>query len=116
MLLPIPAELTEAERPKGILTVPNIGLGDLEINFDKGVKEDIERARGIIEDMLKRGYTIYVELSDGSTRRVERFDGRMNHYIVTDANKPKRTKRKAKPQRVPMTGSRATAVAPTAGG
>lgn len=110
------------------LSVLNVGAGDLHIDFDKDDPEDVEKAKGIIEDMLKRGYTILVVQGSG-WRKVDGFDPKRGSYLVRDAKagskaqkkQAKRNARKEKPaegtyRRMPMRTTRAIGIAPTGGG
>jgi hypothetical protein len=125
-----PAE--DGPAPAGSLSVLNCGAGDLKFRFDKDDPEEVVRAKKVIEDMLKRGYTLLVEV-DGELRRASGFDPAKGCYVVTeppppDAPAPSATaaaseaderfsrKRKGRRREVPMTTTRATGIAPTAGG
>ena len=92
------------------LDVLNCARGHLKIEFDKSKPKEIKRAKEIIQDMLRRGYTILVE-HDGQTSRVVDFDPDREVYIVQDG--PKKGGRK---KGVPMKKSKATGVGRTAGG
>lgn len=98
------------------LSVLNVGAGDLHIEFDKSDPADVEKAQGIIEDMLKRGYAILVRLEGGGWRRVEKFDKRRSVYVVSDSSGSKSQKKKATKKELPMKTTRAVGVAPTSGG
>jgi hypothetical protein len=118
------------------LDVLNAYEGHMEIRYDKESPEDVERTRKIINDMINRGYAIFVETKDGKTRRVKRFDVRNDAYIVEDVpeeakvNAPKKVKegewepvddgrkkkRRTREVKVPRRKAKATGVAPTAGG
>lgn len=108
------------EHDVGHLDVLSTGHGDIRLRIDESDEEGIEKARKTINDMLERGYSIFVERKDGSTSRVKRFDKRRLEYIIEEppdevagASKPKG---KPKQKRVPATKSKATAVGRTAGG
>ena len=118
------------EQPIGSLSVLNCGAGDLKFRFDANDPDEVEKAKKVIEDMLKRGYTILVEV-DGEWRRATGFDPAKNCYLVTEpppeqpvAVDPAQTapppppKKRGRPKKreVPAATVRATAVAPTAGG
>jgi hypothetical protein len=119
----------------GTLDVLSTGHGHMKVTITPGDQEEQDKARRMIEDMLKRGFSIFVELDDGTTRRVKKFDTkRLIYYIdppdeITEpeplptkglvAGKgPAPTKPpKRKPYRaVPVAGARATAVGRSAGG
>lgn len=117
----------------GELAILNCSDGDTRITFDSNNPDEIERARHVVEDMLRRGYCIAVEVG-GKMERASGFDASQNAYVVTssatpilkggaeaEADEPKETGRKAPARRgntsrVPARGTRAVAVAPTAGG
>lgn len=112
----------------GVLEVLSIGKGDLKITID--TEDDREKARVIIQEMLRLGYSIYVETQWGPIR-VREFDATSMVYVVDIPDEPVVTeaagaarpvkaaaKRASKPrrERVPVAGSRATAVGRTSGG
>ena len=114
------------EEAVGQLEVLSVGHGHIRIKFDKDDAVEIERARRIIADMLRRGYVLLVE-HDGKMQRVRRFDIKTDEYIVADgplyaaevASEPTeqpRRGRKSREKRVPLKKGKATGVAPTAGG
>lgn len=112
----------------GELSVLNCTAGDIRIKFDKENQVDVERAKRMIQDMLRRGYILAVEVK-GKTIIAKDFDAEHGEYIVaegalypgTDADNtepepepfPKRGKRR---RGVPMKTAKATGVPPTAGG
>lgn len=98
--------------------VLNAADGHLTVKVGKDPKEH-DQAKKVIGDMLKRGYAIFVELEDGTTARVKKFDAKHEEYIVMDVPEtvtPKKAKKAKKTKRVPLRKARATGVAPTAGG
>lgn len=97
----------------GSLDVLNCAAGHLTFDFDKGDPAEVERAKRVVEDMLRRGYTIFVETPEGLAK-VEAFDPGTAHYVISDV--PAARGKRGPKKRVPMTGSRATATAPTGGG
>lgn len=107
----------------GVLEVLSIGKGDLKLTIGGDDPEDTEKARKLIEEMLHKGYSIFVETDKGPTR-VKRFNPKRMTYIISeivDEDTPQATKAKRTPPRkrttsVPVSGSRATAVGRTAGG
>lgn len=111
--------------PAATIEVLSIGRGDLTLTVG-GTDEDRERAKRMIADMLRAGYAIFVETDEGP-RKVEAFDPNRMTYIVREETpsgtppgeqagaKPKRA-RKTATRKVPVAGSRATAVGRTAGG
>jgi hypothetical protein len=120
-----------AESTVGELSVLNCGAGDIRVSFDKNNPMEIERAKRIIQDMLKRGYALFVEV-DGKLQKVRKFDAEKCEYLIADGPtiapetrdhsedaepEPERKKR-GRPafKAVPMKTSKATGVAPTSGG
>lgn len=95
----------------GYLDVLSIGRGHLRVTFDGEDEGEVERAKGIIEDMLKRGYTILVE-EGTELRKVEAFDAATCEYVVRE---PER-RGKGRKRRVPMRKVKATGIGRTAGG
>jgi len=114
------------------LDVLNCGLGDLKLSFDPKNPVERERAARAVEDMLKRGYVIFVE-HKGRTERVKTFDPKKCEYIISDvpgvireehdaitpstetkigaADRPRGKGRRVKAESV-----KGTAIAPRAGG
>jgi hypothetical protein len=99
----------------GQLDVLSVGHGHLEIKFDESDKDEVEKAKKIITDMIKRGFAIFVHTDDGGTKRVKRFNAKTNCYIIDDTP-PDAPAGTSKEKEVPTTSSRATAVGRTAGG
>lgn len=103
------------------LDVLNCGLGHLSINFDKEKPEEVDRAKKVIQDMLGRGYTIVIETYNQDTNKVEthkvdRFDPKNDHYIITEPDEREPTKRQGRPKGVPLNKARGTGIGRTAGG
>jgi hypothetical protein len=105
----------------------------MSFSFDNGDPLELERAKRVVTDMLKRGYALFIEDKDGKLAKVKKFDPKRAEYIIADgplyagdANQPteeipdestptkKTTKRRTR--RVPMQNAKATGIAPTAGG
>ncbi len=97
------------------LHILNCNEGDIRISFDKGDPADVEKAKGAIEDMLKRGYFLFVEDAKGNCHKVAGFDPDAEEYILA-SKKPKDKKTRTKAKRVKMREARATGMAPTSGG
>ena len=117
--------------PGALIEVLSIGKGDLKITVGPA-QSDRERAKKLIADMLQAGYAIFVETDKGPLK-VQGFDPDHMAYIVLEreeeagadeqaaqapeeapasrTRKPRTVKRK-----VPLAGSKATAVGRTAGG
>lgn len=104
----------------GMLEVLSIGKGDLKLMLDGSSPDDVEKAKALIEEMLRKGYSIFVETDKGPVR-VKKFNPKRMTYIVGDepeegAAAPVPSPKKRKERQVPVSGSRATAVGRTAGG
>ncbi len=71
----------------GVLEILNVQGGDVKITFDKGDPSELIRSKRIIEDMLRRGYALVVEVERGGERkyeRVQKFDAEQGEYIIAD--------------------------------
>lgn len=103
----------------GTLDVLNCGAGHLSFRFDKADPMEVEKARRVIADMLRRGYSLFVEV-DGQLHKAEAFDPETDSYIISDAPEPAEPSAprpgKGRKRKVPMASARATGVGPTAGG
>lgn len=107
----------------GNIDILSTGRGHLKLEITEGNAVEIEKARRIIEDMIHRGYAIFVEDAKG-LHRVRRFNPKKMTYVIDDtmettpaAPEPaKRAGRGRKTREVPATTARATAVGRTAGG
>lgn len=117
----------------GVLEVLNVGSGHLTLTFDKGDRPELERAKRVVQDMLLRGYAIFVQVGE-DLRPVRRFDPKTATYYITDApgpgapaaGAPEACRRCGRPRHkgrcrkaeiaVPMVQARATAVGRSAGG
>lgn len=118
----------------GMLEVLSIGKGDLKLTLAGDNEADTTKARALIEEMLRKGYAIFVETDEGPVR-VHEFNPWKMCYVIRDSveeepsgtegqtpasegkapAKPARTRRATK-KLVPVAGSKATAVGRTAGG
>jgi hypothetical protein len=71
----------------GVLEILNVQGGDVKITFDKANPAETIRTKRIIEDMLRRGYALVVEVErEGKTayERVQAFDSEKGEYIIAD--------------------------------
>ena len=76
----------------GEIAVLNVGTGDTKLTFDKNNPAETIRASRIVEDMLRRGYALLIEVKKGKEveyRRVKRFDPKTNEYIIADFDSAK---------------------------
>lgn len=116
----------------GELSVLNCTAGDIRISFDKANEVEVARAKRMIEDMLRRGYILVIEV-DGRHVPVKQFDSETCEYIVPEgalysgdgpppatedvAETPESTVKKRGPKRrVPMQSAKATGIPPMGGG
>jgi hypothetical protein len=98
----------------GTLDILNCGAGHLKFSFDGSDPLEIEKAKRVIEDMLRRGYALFVEV-DGELHKAEGFDPETTSYIISEGADPS-AKRKGRKRKVPAGSARATGVGPTSGG
>lgn len=121
------------------LDILNTGKGHAEVNFSVDDPIELERGKRIIEDMLRRGYLLFIHGDDNKMIRVESFDAKTGRYIIGDgalyagseplepapiATLPEAaaaapyTRRRGRPPKaaVPMTSVRATSIGRSAGG
>lgn len=119
----------------GTVGILNVGAGDTKLSFDPKNPAEAKRAAGIVEDMVKRGFVILVEVGTDDKgpiyRRAHGFDPETSEYIIAGdppeqetkiveitPAAPRRAPRrgKASTTRVPAATTNAVAVARTAGG
>ena len=109
----------------GSLEILNVGAGHLKIEFNKANPAEVARAKRMVEDMLQRGYAIFVHAEKGRLLPVRRFDPKTAAYIVEDVPgveemarehpvRPPKNGRRTR--RIPMATAKATVVGRTAGG
>lgn len=127
----------------GELSVLNCGKGDIRITLNPGDEIEAERAKRMINDMLRRGYILAIEV-DGKLKKVDGFDDKTSEYIIVEGAlysgdssgvagcagkeppgeqiaEPAAPKQRGRPKgstkkRVPMSSVKATAIPPTGGG
>ncbi len=114
--------------PSTGLDILNIGSGDIEIRFDEKDVLEKERAKRIIEDMLKRGYSLFIHGKDKALIRVKKFLPKTGHYVVADGpTVPPEAepveerlvtslRQRGRPRKVSMGSVKATVVGRSAGG
>ena len=111
----------------GSLEILNVGAGHLTIEFNKANPAEVARAKRMVEDMLQRGYAIFIHAGGkgGRLLPVRRFDPKTAAYIVEDVPgveemarehpvRPPKNGRRTR--RIPMATAKATVVGRTAGG
>lgn len=115
----------------GIINVLNVSDGDTELRFDQENPDDVERAKKIVQDMLRRGFALFVDTPIGPMRVLE-FDPDTCRYMIYDdpefaavdqiaagelVDLPVSTRRRGRPRRsVSATKAKATAIGRSAGG
>jgi len=105
----------------GKLEILNTGDGHTEIVVDRSNPIELERASRIIEDMLKRGYALFVHGKNNVLTRVKRFDKKHKAYIIgAEATVPAEAtpvgRKKWKEAAVPIESAKVTVVGRSAGG
>lgn len=110
------------------LDVLNCTDGDTKLTFDPNNPIEVDKAQRVIADMLHRGYSLFVEVEPGKTKRVMEFDPTRGEYLVSwgpsDGEAPAPEKKPGEPEvitpkhrlRVKAAGKKATGVGMTAGG
>lgn len=71
----------------GVLEILNVQGGDVKLTFDKNNIQDSIRAKRIVQDMIRRGYAIVVEVERRGKKayeRIKEFDAERGEYIVAD--------------------------------
>lgn len=66
------------------IDILNCGAGHAEISFATGDPIELERGKRIIEDMLRRGYVLFIEGDDKALIRVVEFNAAKGTYIIAD--------------------------------
>lgn len=65
----------------GQMDVLSVGRGHLRVTVDDKDPASLDSARRMIEDMLKRGFSIFVE-TDKGLRRVKKFNPARMTYLI----------------------------------
>lgn len=128
--------------PQGFAAILNVAAGDTKISFDPKNPAERIRAARIVKDMMRRGYSLMVEVERNGEKvfvRAHEFDENVCEYIIADldpdaaqedaggqeqaqeAGAKSEASRPAKPRgkatkRVPADSTRSVAVGRTAGG
>ena len=107
------------------IEILNTGGGDIRIEFQEQEGEEgadagtltmsEEKAVKLLTDLQKRGYAILVQMPDGTYARAISIDPETATYRVA-VPEPKRPGRKPKVEQLPVTKTKTTAVARSAGG
>ena len=110
----------------GMLEILSVGKGDIKLTIDGNDEGEVNDARKIIEEMLAKGYGIFVETDKGLSR-VKKFNPKRMTYVISELPEGESLptgpvdlgaarKRKAIEREVPVAGSKAKAIGRTAGG
>lgn len=110
----------------GEMGILNIGAGDTKLIFDVKDPDSMAKGARIVEDMIRRGYTIMVEVERAGKkvmRRVKKFKKDTYEYVITaepssDATAEAATGAPPKEiaRTVPIASARAVAIGHRAGG
>lgn len=68
----------------GTVGILNVGAGDIRLTFDKSNAVECIRAARIVNDMLRRGYALLVEVEPGKYQRAHDFDEAALAYVIAD--------------------------------
>lgn len=71
----------------GAVAVLNVGAGDIRLSFDPTNMAERIRAKRIVQDMLRGGYALLVEVEKDGVKAFQRalsFDEERCEYIVAD--------------------------------
>lgn len=75
----------------GTLSILNVYEGDVKITFDTKDAAETIRARRMIQDLVRRGYALLIEV-DGAYQRAIDFDEKVGEYIIADFDSSYRPK------------------------
>lgn len=101
------------------------GAGDIKLCWNANDPMEVERAKRVIEDMLKRGYALFIQSEGGKLTKVKRFKPDTCEYVIaagaTIDPELARAVEKARPADPPeaavkMSRSKVIAVGRSAGG
>lgn len=65
----------------GEISILNVASGDIEIRFDGKNPMETERAKQVIQHMLRCGYALFVKQGD-TWARVSEFDPATSSYVI----------------------------------
>ena len=67
----------------GVLSVLNVGAGDIELVFNCHDSAEAQKAVAMLQDMQQRGYAIIVRDADGNYQRAVAIDATRGRYVIT---------------------------------
>ena len=73
---------------KGSIGILNVGAGDTKLVFDKDNPMERARSARIVNDMLKRGYVLFIDTGGKNYQRVLDFKEDVCEYIIADLETP----------------------------
>ena len=101
------------------LQVLNVGEGDLKVSFDKNNAQERTNAKKMIEDLMRQGFAIMVEVGRNEKgpiyQRAVKFDYKTEEYLVLGTPNVADESTKSL-ERVSMANRPTVAVARSAGG
>ena len=109
------------------LGILNVGDGDTKISFDPENPLELERSKKIVEELIKRGFAIVVQVGEQNGepvyQRVKAFDAETCEYIIFGdpplaevIADPVPKKRRGRSRRLSAATTPAVAVSRSAGG
>lgn len=71
-----------------------------------------------VKDLLRKGHSVFLMIGGGLARRIKGYNPEKNEWVLQDKGRPKQvpSARRVKDERVSARGTKATSVAPMAGG
>lgn len=64
------------------LHILNAQTGHTTLTYNPKNAEEVEQAETQINEMLEAGFSIFVELEDGKTEKVQKFDANRGRYLI----------------------------------
>ncbi len=89
---------------KGQIDILNCGTGHSEVKVDTSDPIALARSERIIQDMLRRGYVLFITGKDNELIRVEKFNAENHTYIIGDLGEPPRISEPEPERRNPLCG------------
>lgn len=101
------------------------GAGDIKLTWNANDPMEVERAKRVVQDMLKRGYALFIQAKGGQLTKIKKFDAAKAEYLIASgatidpekAEKVRSVRPKDPPlEAVKMSRSKVVAVGRSAGG